>query len=161
MSDAARPIPPRALATVPGFLALGGGVGLAPRAPGTVGTLVGIPVVLVMPSPLFAYGVVLIVLIALGVWVCGRCASDLGVHDHPGIVWDEIVGYAVTMIAVPPGGLSLLLGFALFRLFDILKPWPIGFIDRRVHGGLGIMLDDILAGVLACVCLHGLMRLLA
>ena len=86
---------------------------------------------------------------ALGVWICDRTARDLGVHDHPAIVWDEVIGYFVTMITAPPGWVWIVAGFALFRLFDILKPWPIRWIDRHVHGGVGIMLDDVLAGVFA------------
>jgi len=147
-------IDPAQLANPAGFLALGAGAGLAPRAPGTVGTLLGIPLVLVMPEHLGYYLGVLLVLCVVGVWCCSVCARRLGVHDHPGIVWDEIVGYAITMIGAPDGILPLVLGFALFRLFDILKPWPIGLIDRRVDGGLGIMADDVVAGVMAAVCLQ-------
>ena len=90
----------------------------------------------------------------MGVWLCGKASSDLGVHDHPGIVWDEFAGMFVTMIAVPVTWISVLAGFLLFRLFDIWKPWPIGLLDKRVSGGLGIMLDDILAGVFAAVVLQ-------
>ena len=96
----------------------------------------------------------------LGIWICGRAASDLGVHDHPGIVWDEIAGYLLTMTAAPAGWLWILVGFGLFRLFDIWKPWPIGWLDRRVGGGLGIMLDDLVAGVLAAACLQLIAALL-
>lgn len=95
-----------------------------------------------------------ILLFGVGVYLCGKAASDVGVHDHPAIVWDEIAGFFITMIAVPPGWFYLLLGFVLFRLFDILKPWPIKAIDRSVHGGLGIMLDDVLAGIMACLTIH-------
>jgi phosphatidylglycerophosphatase A len=91
--------------------------------------------------------------------LCGRTSRDLGVHDHGGIVWDEFVGYWITMIAVPVDWVWALAGFILFRLFDILKPWPIGPVDKRVHGGLGIMLDDVLAGVMAAAVLHGLIWL--
>lgn len=90
----------------------------------------------------------------IGIFLCGEAARELKVHDHPGIVWDEFVGFWITMIAVPVTGLNILLGFALFRLFDIWKPWPISWCDKHVHGGLGIMLDDVLAGVLALACLH-------
>ncbi len=78
-------------------------------------------------------------------------------HDHGGIVWDEIAGFLVTMIAIPVSAATLVAGFVLFRLFDIWKPWPISWLDRRVGGGLGIMVDDIVAGALACVVLHGLL----
>lgn len=137
------------------LLAFGLGTGRSPWAPGTMGTLLA--VVLYLPIsqlPLGAYlGLTLLVAVA-GIAICGWSATRLGVHDHPGIVWDEIAGYLVTMIAAPPGWMWVLLGFALFRLFDILKPWPIGWLDRRVGGGLGIMLDDLVAGLLAWLCLQ-------
>lgn len=138
------------------FLALGGGLGLAPKAPGTFGTLLGIPLLLLMPTSLPAYLGVLLLLAAVGIWCCDQCARQLGVHDHPGIVWDEVVGYLITMIAVPRSLVWIIVGFALFRLFDVLKPWPISWIDRRVHGGLGIMLDDMLAALFSL----GVMQLL-
>jgi len=141
------------------FIALGAGTGLSPRAPGTVGTLLGIPLLLVMPASLPAYLLVLVVLFALGVYVCGACAKDIGVHDHGGIVWDEVVGYLVTMIMVPRTLGWIVAGFLLFRLFDIVKPWPIRVIDRQVHGGLGIMADDVLAAVFAAVLLQLALRL--
>lgn len=90
----------------------------------------------------------------LGIWICAQAAKKLGVHDHQGIVWDEMVGYWITMIAVPVSALTVLLGFILFRFFDIVKPWPIGEIDRKVTGGLGIMLDDIVAGLFSLVVIH-------
>lgn len=141
------------------FLALGGGLGLAPRAPGTFGTLLGIPLLLLMPHSMSAYLAVLLLLAIIGVWCCHQCALGLGVHDHPGIVWDEVVGYLVTMIAMPRSLVWIVIGFAVFRFFDILKPWPISWIDRRVHGGLGIMLDDILAAVFALAVMQGLLFL--
>ena len=136
------------------FLALGGGAGLAPRAPGTLGTLVGIPLLFLLPASPWLHLVLVGVLFGVGVWCCGRCAESLGVHDHGGIVWDEIVGYLLVMVAVPRTIVPVVLGFVLFRLFDVWKPWPIGDIDRRVHGGLGIMLDDVLAAVYAALALH-------
>jgi len=81
-----------------------------------------------------------------GIWVCGRAGDDLGVHDHGGIVWDEFVGFWVTMIAVPAGWQWIVAGFLLFRLFDIWKPWPISWADQKVSGGFGVMLDDLIAG---------------
>lgn len=142
------------------FLALGAGSGLAPKAPGTFGTLVGIPVLFLMPQASAGYAVLVIALFALGVWCCDACARDLGVHDHPAIVFDEVVGYLVTMFAAPRSLGFVVLGFALFRCFDILKPWPIGPVDRRVGGGFGIMADDVLAGVFAAACLHLVARAL-
>lgn len=137
------------------LLAFGFGSGVIPKAPGTWGTLVAIPIyVLLQELAVIAYLVVVVAMSLLGIWLCGRAAKDLGVHDHPGIVWDEIVGYLITMIAAPSGWLWWLIGFALFRIFDIIKPWPIGPLDKNVEGGLGIMLDDIVAGVMAMVCVQ-------
>ncbi len=142
------------------FLAFGGGSGLAPTAPGTFGTLVGIPFVLLCAGlSLPAYLLVTAVLFLVGIWICDRASSKLGVHDHPGIVWDEIVGYMVTMIAVPLQWQWLLAGFVLFRIFDILKPWPIAWLDRRVAGGFGIMVDDLLAGFFAFLVLQVLLQI--
>ncbi|MGM0594395.1 MAG: phosphatidylglycerophosphatase A family protein [Pseudomonadota bacterium] len=130
------------------FLALGFGSGLAPVAPGTFGTLAALPLYLLLQplAPLLYLAVVLLALI-VGVWLCQVTARQLGVHDHPGIVWDEFVGLWITLFAAPGGWYWLLLGFLLFRFFDVIKPWPIRWIDRRVEGGLGIMLDDVLAGI--------------
>ena len=91
----------------------------------------------------------ILVAFVLGVYLCERTSRDLGVHDHGGIVWDEFVGLWITLILVPPGWGWVLLGFVLFRLFDILKPQPIGWADKRVAGGFGIMIDDVLAGIYA------------
>jgi len=132
------------------LLAFGFGSGLAPKAPGTAGTLIGVLFYLVMQSlALPLYLGVTAVIILLGIPICGVAAQRLGVHDHPGIVWDEIAGYLVSMAFVPAGWLWVLAGFLAFRLFDILKPWPISWLDQRIHGGLGIMLDDVVAGVFA------------
>lgn len=142
------------------FFALGGGLGLAPKAPGTFGTLLGIPLLFLMPQNLAAYLVVVLVLFAFGVWCCHVCARELGVHDHPGIVWDEVVGYLITMVMLPRTALWVLAGFVVFRIFDIVKPWPISWVDRQVHGGLGIMLDDVLAAVFSVLLLQIAFRLL-
>ncbi|WP_422139849.1 phosphatidylglycerophosphatase A [Endozoicomonas sp. ALC020] len=137
------------------FLAFGLGSGLSPVAPGTFGTVAAIPFYLMFQYlPLWNYFLVLVVSIILGIWLCGKTSKDLGVHDHPGIVWDEFVGYWITMLAAPRGWEWVLVGFILFRIFDIWKPWPIGWLDKRVHGGLGIMIDDIVAGIFALVCLQ-------
>ena len=139
------------------FLAFGFGSGLAPFAPGTFGTLAAIPLYLLMQGlSLPIYLVITAIVCIVGVWICGKSSEKLGVHDHSGIVWDEFAGYFVTMIAAPIGWLWVIIGFALFRLFDIWKPWPISVLDKQVHGGLGIMVDDILAGVFALVCLQAL-----
>lgn len=137
------------------FLALGFGSGLSPKAPGTMGTLAALPVYYLLSGlPLGVYLLTIALLAAVGIWLCGRAAQRLGVHDHPGIVWDEIVGFLLTMAGTEANLASILAGFALFRLFDILKPWPIGWCDRHIEGGLGIMLDDLVAGAAAAVTLH-------
>jgi phosphatidylglycerophosphatase A len=137
------------------FLAFGFGAGLSRRAPGTLGTLVAIPLYLALGrlSPLLYLGTVVAVSLA-GVWICRRASEQLGVHDHPGIVWDELAGFLVTMIPAPLSWAWTAAGFGLFRLFDIWKPWPISWADRRLKGGLGIMVDDLLAGAFAATVLH-------
>jgi phosphatidylglycerophosphatase A len=129
------------------LLAFGFGSGLLPKAPGTYGTLVGIPLYLLLqPLSWVFFTLVVTLAFVVGIWICQRATDDLGVHDHSGIVWDEIVGYLAAMGFAPHGWGWILIGFLLFRIFDILKPWPIYWVDRRVGGGLGIMLDDLLAG---------------
>ncbi len=129
------------------LLAFGLGSGCAPRAPGTVGTLVAVLLYLPLSRLDLAWYLLLLALAVLvGIWICDRTSRDLGVHDHGGIVWDEFAGFWLTMVAAPSGWEWIVLGFVLFRLFDIWKPWPIGYLDRRVGGGLGIMLDDLAAG---------------
>ncbi len=100
------------------------------------------------------YTAVLVLATGLGIWICGAASRQLGVHDHPGIVWDEFVGYWITMWAVPADWAWIAAGFVVFRVLDILKPWPISALDRKVGGGFGIMIDDIVAGILACATLH-------
>ena len=156
------PIPVQRLRDPVILVAAGLGSGCAPRAPGTAGTLVGVLVYLPLaPLPLGPYGLLTLALFLLGVPLCTAAARRLGVHDHPGIVWDEVVGYLVTMTAAPAGWPWVAAGFLLFRLFDIAKPWPIRSIDRRVAGGLGIMLDDVLAGLFAAAALQALAWLVA
>jgi phosphatidylglycerophosphatase A len=151
----AEKIAPQLLRHPVDLLALGFGSGLLPRAPGTAGTIAAIPLYLVMQSlALQVYVPLVVVLFLLGIPVCAHTAKRLGVHDHPGIVWDEIVGYLVTMTFAPTGWLWVLAGFVLFRFFDVLKPWPIRWLDRRVGGGFGIMVDDLLAGIAAAAVLQ-------
>ncbi|MES9830800.1 MAG: phosphatidylglycerophosphatase A [Candidatus Thiodiazotropha sp. L084R] len=136
------------------ILAFGFGTGLLPKAPGTYGTLVGIPAyLLIQPLSLIYYIGLVSLAFILGVWLCEVTSRDLGVHDHGGIVWDEIVGYLVTMVFAPAGWYWILVGFLLFRFFDIVKPWPIRWIDKKVGGGFGIMVDDLVAGLFAAGCL--------
>lgn len=137
------------------FLALGFGSGLSPKAPGTAGTLVALPLYYFMSQlTLSHYLMVAAILFVIGVWLCGYAARKLGVHDHPGIVFDEIVGYLITMIAVPLSWPTLLAGFVLFRFFDAVKPWPISWCDKNLHGGFGIMFDDVLAGLASLILLQ-------
>lgn len=137
------------------LLALGFGSGLSPKAPGTMGTLVAIPLVWLLAQwSVEIYVAVTAVAVVVGIWICAYSAKAMGEHDHPAIVWDEIAGYAVAMTLLPPTLLNLALAFVLFRLFDILKPGPIGWCDKKLHGGLGIMADDVLAGIAACVLIH-------
>lgn len=153
--------PPALLRDPIHLLAFGFGSGLSPFAPGTCGTLIAVPIVMAVTS--FGFEVHLafaIIASVLGVFICGESARRLAVHDHPGIVWDEIAGYSVTMLAAPPQWYWLLGGFVLFRFFDIVKPWPIREADHSLRGGLGIMLDDIIAGVFAAVVLLGVKLIL-
>ena len=132
------------------LLACGFGSGLAPRAPGTWGTVAAL--VIWWPLSylsLSAYVLALAVSIILGFWICGKTAEDLQVHDHPAIVWDEFCGYWLTMLMAPQSLAWAVYGFILFRIFDIWKPWPIKWVDRKVSGGFGIMLDDLIAGLFA------------
>lgn len=132
------------------LLAFGFGSGLLPKAPGTFGTLAAIPIyLLIEPLSLWLYLLLVISGFLLGIWICDQTSEDLGVHDHSGIVWDEIIGYLLAMAFAPLGFWWILIGFGLFRIFDILKPWPIGWLDKQVGGGLGIMLDDMVAGLFA------------
>jgi phosphatidylglycerophosphatase A len=138
------------------FLAFGFGSGTLPKAPGTWGSLVALPFIpLWQMLPDWGYWLMLGITMLFGFWLCGKVADDLRVHDHEGIVWDEMVGMWITLWLVPEGWQWLLAGFLMFRFFDILKPWPIRWIDRHVHGGVGIMLDDVLAGVFAWLACRG------
>jgi phosphatidylglycerophosphatase A len=137
------------------FVGLGLGSGLSPKAPGTAGTLVAVPLYLVMQNmPLLWYASITLAITLMGIWVCSYSARKLGVHDHPSIVIDEIAGFLITMYAVPVGWVWLIAGFVLFRFFDALKPWPISWMDRHLKGGVGIMLDDVAAGLVSLALLH-------
>jgi phosphatidylglycerophosphatase A len=137
-----------------GFLAFGFGSGLAPKAPGTFGTLAAIPVYFLMaPLSWPLYLLLIILSFVFGIYVCDRASQMLGVHDHGGIVWDEFVGLWITLFLIPFEWHWLLLGFVLFRFFDIIKPFPIKWLDKKVKGGFGIMIDDVIAGIFAWVVL--------
>jgi phosphatidylglycerophosphatase A len=137
------------------FIAFGFGSGLMPVAPGTWGTLAAVPMyLLLMDAPWFVYLGFTFLAFILGVWVSDKVTHDLGIQDYKGIVWDEVVGYLLTMFLVPKGLIWMSLGFILFRIFDIWKPNPIGYVEKRVHNGMGVMIDDVLAAIPACLILH-------
>lgn len=137
------------------FLAFGCGLGAMPIAPGTFGSLLGILYFWLMePLGWPIYIALTVIATMFGVWLCGKVSDDLGVHDHGGIVWDEVVGILLTFLYAPPTMGVMIVGFLLFRLFDIWKPWPIKEVDKSVNGGLGIMLDDVLAALPAWFCLQ-------
>lgn len=143
------------------LLAFGFGAGLSPIAPGTFGTVIAVPIVLWLEQlGWVAHLTFAAAAILGGIYLCGESARRMGVHDHPGIVWDEITGFTVTMLAAPPEWYWLLTGFVLFRFFDIAKPWPIREADHSLPGGLGIMLDDVIAGIMAGLVLAGVDRLI-
>jgi phosphatidylglycerophosphatase A len=144
------------------FVAFGFGAGLAPRAPGTAGSVVGIVIAWwLLPLPFHVRVAIVLVAFAAGIWVCGESARRLNAHDHPGIVLDEIVAVlAATLVMAERSFLDLFLVFVLFRLFDIAKPWPIRDVDHRLGGGLGIMLDDLIAALYAAVGLAVIRALL-
>ena len=136
------------------FLSLGFGSGLLKPGPGTWGTLAALPIWWFFLAELSwsSYLLVILVSFAFGVFVCGYTAKALGTHDHGAIVWDEFVGVWIALALMPKFWVALLLGFIFFRIFDIFKPYPIKLLDKHVHGGFGIMIDDVLAGIFAWVC---------
>ncbi len=142
------------------FLAFGLGSGAVSKASGTFGTVVAIiPFFFVLRYlSTTQYLVMLVITSLFGIFLCHKTAKDLGLHDHSGIVWDEFVGFWVTMFLAPKSWLYIILGFILYRFFDILKPWPISWLDKHVNGGFGIMIDDIFAGVVAFVVIQLLIR---
>ncbi|MCX7098885.1 MAG: phosphatidylglycerophosphatase A [Methylococcales bacterium] len=146
---------PRQILTDPVlFLAFGFGSGLAKKAPGTCGTLAAIPVYLIfVQANMLIYSLLTIIVTVVGISLCGIAAEKLGEHDFGGIVWDEIAGYLITLWLAPCTWQTVIAGFVLFRFFDILKPWPIKWLDQHVQGGFGIMVDDVLAGVFAAAVL--------
>ena len=153
--DAGAPRKPNLLRSPAQFLAFGFGSGLSPVAPGTVGTLAAVPIyLLVQGQGLLVYTAFVVAAAFFGMWITGIASRQLNVHDHPGIVWDEFVGYWITLWALPPDWLWMAIGFVVFRLLDVLKPWPVNALDRSAGGGWGIMIDDIVAGLMACVTLH-------
>ncbi|MBS0194292.1 MAG: phosphatidylglycerophosphatase A [Proteobacteria bacterium] len=160
--------PSRLLRHPLGWIATGFGSGLSPRAPGTVGSAAAL-----LPWWLWLrelslpyYLAALVIAFAVGVWAAHWVVRRSGVDDPQMVVWDEFVGVWIALLAAPAGWVWMLAGFALFRLFDIAKPWPVGWADRTVKGGLGVMFDDVLAGLYALAAMqaaailfvHGSMR---
>lgn len=138
------------------FIATGFGVGYLPYAPGTWGTLLAVPLYFLIIKFFSNYFYAIVTLsFFFGILICDVATKAFKTQDDSRIVWDEIVGFWITMLLVPPLPWLILLGFILFRLFDVIKPWPIRLIDQRIHGGLGVMLDDVLAGILAGAALFG------
>jgi phosphatidylglycerophosphatase A len=129
------------------FIAFGGGAGLAPKAPGTFGTLVALPLYWLIAPRLapFEYLLLVAALFALGIWACEVTGRALGVADHGGMVWDEVVAFLLVLFFVPPGLLWQAAAFLVFRVFDILKPPPIRYYERTFKNGFGVMLDDLVA----------------
>lgn len=137
------------------FIAYGFGSGLAPKAPGTFGTLAALPIYWLMQDwPLTVYLATVFLAFIAGIWFCQRTVDWIKQDDPSGVVWDEIVGYLVAMAFAPAGWQWMIIGFVLFRFFDILKPWPVSWADKKLHGGLGIMLDDVVAGLYSALVLH-------
>ena len=138
------------------FLGSGFGIGALPGMPGTYATLAAIPFYLVMQRwPWWIYLLVVIATFFLFGKLSGRISKEIGVPDHTGLVLDEFVGYWVTMFLLPPTWWNIIAGFILFRVFDIWKPWVIGWLDQHVESGYGMMLDDVVAGVFANIILQG------
>ena len=149
------PVPPQLLLNPAHFLSLGFGSGLSPWMPGTAGSAAGVLLFFLLAG-LSWLSYLLVVLIALlaGVYLCDKTATALKAHDHPAIVWDEIVGILITLFMAPKEVWWIVSGFLLFRFFDIVKPWPISLLDRHVKGGLGIMLDDVIAALFALLIIQ-------
>jgi len=149
------PVNARSILTDPvHFLAFGFGTGLAPFAPGTFGSIPGLILFwLTLDFGLYVQLGIAAAMTLAGIWICGESARRIGVHDHGGIVWDEIVGMYVTLLVAPVTVVGFALAFVLFRVMDIVKPWPIRDLDHSIHGGLGIMLDDLAAALYAALLL--------
>ncbi len=150
-------IHPKQLRSPVVLLATGFGAGLSSIAPGTFGTLVAVPfAAALLLAPVTLQWIVPSAAFLLGIPLCSACTARLGGDDHPGIVWDEIAAFLFLPLVLPKQFVWLIPAFLLFRFFDIFKPWPIRDLDHRLHGGLGIMLDDLVAALYAAFCLAGL-----
>jgi len=143
------------------FIAFGFGSGAIPFAPGTFGTLIAIPFYLVLATfNLKIYLILLAVITIASIKICGDASKTINLNDHQGMCLDEIVGFLFTMIAIPHTISWIFAGFLLFRLFDIWKPWPISWVDQNIHGGTGMILDDVLAGIYSNILLQATFRLI-
>ncbi len=139
------------------FIAFSGGFGLSPKAPGTIGTLVAFPLFWIFDHYLDPVQLLLLIdiLFILGIWACGITGKALGVPDHGGMVWDETVAFLLVLYFTPAGWMWQLSAFVLFRFFDIIKPQPIRYYDRKLKGGFGVMFDDLIAAFFTLLCLSG------
>jgi phosphatidylglycerophosphatase A len=139
------------------FIAFGGGIGLSPVAPGTAGTLATLPLFWVLNYFLALHTLLMFIgaMFIAGVWACAVTGRALGEHDHGGMVWDEITAFCLVLLFTPNNMVWQSFAFLLFRVFDIIKPPPIGYYDKRLRGGFGVMFDDILAAFYALLCLAG------
>lgn len=150
----------RLLASPAGWLACGLGSGLAPVAQGTFGSLAALlPWLALRHLAVPLYVLMLVLAFALGTWACSVTGRALGVDDHRSLVWDEFVGQwlaLLPLLVMPAPWWMIVVGFALFRLFDVWKPWPIGWLDGHLKGGVGVMVDDVVAGVYAAIVLAGI-----
>lgn len=145
------------------FVALGFGTGLSPVAPGTVGTLLAFPFYAVLDywfAPEWVAAAIAAFFV-LGIWACGRTGRDLGVADHGGMNWDEVVAFLAVLFLAPPGLAWQAAAFGLFRLFDVAKPPPIRHVDRKLKSGFGVMLDDVVAAFYTVLVLAAAKRILA
>ncbi len=145
------------------FFATGFYCGLVPAMPGTVGTVAAIPLFLVVSRffSLSGYIVFVVGFILFSIWISGKAEAQAGRKDPREIVIDEMAGFLVAMTALPPGVIYIVAGFVLFRLFDIVKPFPIGMIDKKLKGGKGIVLDDVVAGIYANIAVQVGSRLIS
>ena len=164
LQSLSRPSPPlpKAIWTNPlYFIAFGFGSGAMPFAPGTFATLLAIPFYLLLrPLPLYFYLLFVTVFVIFSIWLSERISRETNTHDHPGMCIDEFVGFFITMIHAPHGWGWIVLGFLLFRFFDIWKPWPIYLIDDNVHGGFGMVFDDAVAGIFSMIIIQVLAMIL-
>lgn len=143
------------------FIAFGFGTGAIPIAPGTFGTIIAIPIYLFLTTYSHTfYFIFLVAFIIFSIWISDKVSKEINIHDHQGMNIDEIVGYLVTMFRAPYGWGWILLGFVLFRFFDIVKPWPIRQVDEKLQGGFGMILDDVLAGIYSLIIIQILRRIL-